>query len=66
MDYIVAILILLLVLKIIELQRRVSHLEDHDPARPRKSVRVERRNTADSDSPHVYVIPEMSRSHASG
>lgn len=66
MDYIVAILILLLVLKIIELQKRVSHLEGHDPARSHKSILVEHRNTADADSPRVYVIPAMSRNQASG
>lgn len=66
MDYIVAILILLLVLKIIELQRRVSHLEGHEPGRPHKSILVEHRNAADSDSPRVYVIPAMTRNQASG
>ncbi len=65
MNYIVAVLIVLLALKIVELHKRLCHLEDQNPSNSHKSVLVERPKITGADSNRVYVIPNMFRKKAS-
>ncbi|MDD4870158.1 MAG: hypothetical protein PHR77_06325 [Kiritimatiellae bacterium] len=56
MNYIIAILMILLVLKIIELEKRISHLEGHDPLSQHRSVLVTHPNNLNDFGSRVYVI----------
>ena len=56
---IIAILIVLLLIKILDLQKRVSELETHDPRRQQKTAAVRSTNALQDDGPRVYVIPDI-------
>lgn len=47
---------ILLVLKIIELEKRISHLEGHDPLSQHRSVLVTHPNNLNDFGSRVYVI----------
>lgn len=60
MNYIMIFLIAMLLLKILELQKRVDQLAPHRQAHPNKSVLVRHSTLADLNAPRVYVIPDES------
>lgn len=66
MNYVIMIVLLISFLRILELQKRISQLEGHNPANRNKSVLLNRSNTAIPSTPvfdgaHVYVIPDMTK-----
>ena len=63
MNYIMAILIVLLVLKVMELEKRVSHLEGHDPLPSHKSALATHSSNLNDYASRVYVIDEDMLKH---
>ena len=61
----VAILIILIVLKIVDLQKRISELESHDPLYSRKPVAGRLGKATNGDGPRIYVIPAVAPRRAS-
>ena len=59
MNYIIATLIILLVLKIMEMDKRISHLEGHDPSSQHRSVLVTHPNNLNDFGSRVYVINDQ-------
>lgn len=61
MNYIIMIALLLSVLRIFDLQRRISQLETHNPANRNKSYSSSSSSATGTYESHVYVIPDMSK-----
>jgi len=59
MNYVIMIVLLISFLRILELQKRISQLEGHNPANRNKSILLNRSCTTAPDGEHVYVIPDM-------
>jgi len=58
MNYILVTLIVLLALKILELEKRVSQLEGHDPLHQHKSVLLPHSENLGNLASGVYVIDD--------
>ena len=59
MDYVFAMLIVLALIKILDLQRRITNLEAHDSLHSHKSVLLKQATTAGDDGNRTWVIPHV-------